>query len=161
MGREVRMVPATWQHPRDRRRRYVPLLGRSYAEEIAAWRKAHDLFAEGKDDTGRPLPESAKGCSFEDWHGSEPRERDYMPDWPAEARTHFQMYENTSEGTPISPVFATPEDLARWLADTRASAFADMTATYDQWLATIRQSSAVSAMIVPQAGLISGVEAGV
>jgi len=48
------------------------------------------------------------------------------------------MYENTSEGTPISPPFETPEELARWLADNNASAFGGMTATYEQWLATCK-----------------------
>jgi len=46
----------------------------------------------------------------------------------------WQMWENTSEGSPISPVFSTPELLARWLADTNASAFGEMGATYDEWL---------------------------
>lgn len=49
----------------------------------------------------------------------------------------WQMWETTSEGSPISPVFGTPEELARWLADTRASTFGSMTAGYDQWLAMI------------------------
>jgi hypothetical protein len=71
----------------------------------------------------------------------------------------WQMWETVSEGSPISPVFATPEELARWLADTGASAFATMTATYDQWLATIRVGFSVSAMFSPGVGLASGVEA--
>lgn len=46
----------------------------------------------------------------------------------------FQMWETTSEGSPISPVFPTAEALARWLADTNASAFGGEGATYEQWL---------------------------
>ena len=42
---------------------------------------------------------------------------------PIEERTHYQMYETCTEGTPISPVMETPENLARWLADNGASAF--------------------------------------
>jgi hypothetical protein len=79
-----------------------------------------------------------------------------MPDF-GETATHYQMYETCSEGTPISPVCETPEELARWLADNGASAFARMTATYEQWLATIRQGGAPSAVI--RNGVIrSGVE---
>ena len=59
----------------------------------------------------------------------------------------WQMWETTSEGSPISPVFATPEELARWLADSGASAFGDMTATREQWLSTIREGGAVSAVM--------------
>lgn len=39
----------------------------------------------------------------------------------------WQMWEDTSEGSPMSPVFATREELARWLAN------------YDQWLAIIKE----------------------
>lgn len=34
-----------------------------------------------------------------------------------EACTAFQIYENVSEGTPVSPVFATPAEMSRWLVD--------------------------------------------
>jgi hypothetical protein len=69
------------------------------------------------------------------------------------------MYETTSEGTPISPAFATPEELAHWLDDNDASSFAGMTASYEAWLATIKRGSAPSAIFTPQIGMISGVEA--
>lgn len=82
-----------------------------------------------------------------------------MPDWPESERTHLQMYEDTTEGTPISPVMKTAEELARWLADNNASSFGDHTATYDQWLTMIKRGFAVSACISPSRGLVSGVEA--
>lgn len=50
----------------------------------------------------------------------------------------YQMWETTSGGSPISPPFATPEELARWLSGTKASVFGQDTWTYDQWLAFIR-----------------------
>ena len=50
----------------------------------------------------------------------------------------YQLWETTSEGSPISPVFETPEGLAKWLADTDASSFGPQTATYDKWLRFIR-----------------------
>ncbi len=34
---------------------------------------------------------------------------------PPVDRTAFQLYENVSEGSPVSPVFATIEDLEDWL----------------------------------------------
>ena len=57
------------------------------------------------------------------------------------------MYEITSEGTPISPAFATPEELARWLSDNEAIAFAGMTATYEQWLRVANGGYAGSAVM--------------
>ena len=81
-----------------------------------------------------------------------------MPAWPAKERTHYQMYENTSEGTPISPVCETPEELARWLADNKASSFGSMTATYEEWLPTCRGGWAPS-MVMDASGIRSGVAA--
>ena len=59
----------------------------------------------------------------------------------------WQMWETTSEGSPISPVFASPEDLATWLADTNASTFGSLTATASQWLKMIGCGSAPSLLI--------------
>jgi hypothetical protein len=82
-----------------------------------------------------------------------------MPDWPAEQCTHFQMYETTTEGTPISPVCASAEELARWLTDNGASAFGPMRATYEQWLALCAPDGWAPSMVMDGAGLRSGVEA--
>jgi hypothetical protein len=68
------------------------------------------------------------------------------------------MYETCSEGTPISPVMPDAVSLAHWLADNKASAFGRETATFEQWLATIKAGSAPSAMI-DRRGLRSGVAA--
>lgn len=44
-----------------------------------------------------------------------------MPQWPKHERTHVQMYEACTEGTPVSPVLESPEALRRWLeADKQA-----------------------------------------
>lgn len=85
---------------------------------------------------------------------------DFKPwmEWP-ENSWGWQMWETTSEGSPISPVCDTPEALARWLTDNEASTFGPMTATYGQWLAMIGQGSAPSMIFSPETGMISGVEA--
>lgn len=147
MGREVRRVPPGWEHPKDASGCCVPLLGRSFAEDSAQWDEAKRKW------DGDPKDVAV----FEDYEGQRPVASEYMPDWPAEERTHWQMYETCSEGTPISPVMETPEDLARWLADNKADAGAGRTASYAQWLATIRGGSAPS-FFVGEQGLVSGVE---
>ena len=153
MGREVRMVPEGWVHPRytneDAERpqlvgRFKPLYpGECYPSRLAEFMK--DL--------------NEQGMQYAlDQNGNPPDENDYMPNWPEAERTHYMMYEDTSEGTPISPAFATPEELARWLADNGASSFGDDTATYEQWLYVCKGGWAPS-MVVDAKGLRSGVEA--
>jgi hypothetical protein len=135
MGREVRMVPADWVHPKNGQGYLIPLLDRfSYNEEEVA---------EGLKDGWLNKYMPNYGC-------------DVMPTFPPGSCTHFQMYETTTEGTPISPVMETPEALAHWLADNNASAFGSMRATYEQWLATVKSGSAVS-MVMENGNIKSGV----
>jgi hypothetical protein len=71
----------------------------------------------------------------------------------------WQMWETCSEGSPMSPVFDTPEKLAQWLADTRASSFGSMTSTYEEWLKMIKGPGwSPSAFMSSEKGFISGVE---
>ena len=37
MGREVRMVPADWRHPKGEDGKYIPLYGRSYNDAGNEW----------------------------------------------------------------------------------------------------------------------------
>jgi hypothetical protein len=145
MGREVRRVPADWQHPKNEYDRYMPLYpGERYkANAEGFFEKAN---AEG-------LQEAI------DWYGQAPDQNDYMPDWPESERTHYMMYEDTSEGTPISPAFATPEELAHWLADTGASSFGSQTASYEGWLRVAQGGWAPSAVSIGGGPPVSGVDA--
>lgn len=45
----------------------------------------------------------------------------------------WQLWETCSEGSPVSPVFATAEELAAWCV-TGATIFADSRSTYEEWL---------------------------
>lgn len=144
--------------------RHVPMFDKPHAEalrehldeDLPAWLEGERLWrVEGKvkrhdgnvqsveeviADT-EPHRRPAGAPTYQWWAGempSPPNPKDYMPDWPADQRTHFMMYETCSEGTPISPAFEKAEDLARWLTDNGASAFGDQTATYDTWLAAIK-----------------------
>lgn len=166
MGREVRMVPATWEHPRNEKG-FIPLHDGSYAKAAAEWDFARSQWEADLCEVWSPTGASTwkpregrelKYARYTDWAGPRPSPDDYMPDWPEDQRTHLMMYEDTTEGTPISPAFATPEELARWLADTGASAFGNMTATYEQWLATCREGWAVS-MVIENGIMKSGVAA--
>jgi hypothetical protein len=165
MGREVRRVPADWQHPKNERGNYIPLLGSSFSQRHAEWMAEKAQWDAGlvrdysQSPWGWKSREHIECEAFEEWHGREPRAEFYMPDWPDSERTHFQMYEDVSEGTPISPVMESPEALAQWLADNNASAFADQGASYDAWLRVCRGGWAPSMVYSAQTGAVSGVEA--
>lgn len=164
MGREVRRVHKDWQHPRNDQGHHIPLFdGRKLAEHTADWDVGAEKWEQGfrrhyGDHTWVPKGDECEEMPYSEWAGERPDPRDYMPEWSEEERTHLQMYENTTEGTPISPVMENPEDLARWLADNYASASGIMTATYDQWLSMIGQGWAVS-LVTVEGQLMSGVEA--
>ena len=116
MGREVRRVPKNWEHPK-KNGNYKPLYE---GYELAA-----EEFLDLANKDGLQEAIDYMRC---------PNKEDYMPDWSDAEKTHLMMYENTTEGTPISPAFKTPEELARWLTDNGASAFGSRVGTYEGWL---------------------------
>lgn len=161
MSRELRKVPANWEHPRDDQGEFIPLLGGSFKKEAAEWDEAAKQWAGGFcrnfKDEWRPKKADETG-TYEEWEGPRHEEHEYMPDWPEAERTHYQMYETTTDGIPISPVMETPEALAHWLADNGASASADQTASYDHWLAMIKKGRSPTFVTEPGKSLVSGVE---
>lgn len=145
MGREVRMVPSDWNHPKD--------------ENTGQFKPLKEGYKNALDDFMGIVGEKGLQAAIEEC-GDAPDKEDYMPDWPSSQKNHYMMYENTSEGTPLSPAFDNKEDLARWLADNGASAFGDDTATYKEWLAMIEDGYAPSMIIDRGAGkIMSGVAA--
>lgn len=177
MGREVRRVPAGWEHPKDGcypdgSARYVPLLGSSFSQRHREWVEEKEMWEKGLQ-LGYNYPErdfipksnaALKCASLEEWSGGEPKEEHYMPEFLPSETTHYQMYETCTEGTPISPVMSSPEKLTRWLAENGASAFGDMTTSYDDWLHMIQGNGyAPSAVITVNedgdGSLMSGVKA--
>jgi len=147
MGREVRRVPPNWEHPKDEQGDYIPMHEQSYEDARDEWLKG---LADWK-------PSEHDGEDYWEWEGNPPTRDDHMPKWSDEERTHYQMYEDTTEGTPISPVMETPEELARWLVDNNASSFASMTASYEAWLRVCRGGFAPS-MVFRNGKLMNGVD---
>ncbi len=133
MGREIRMVPPGWDHPKGPNGRYIPLFyggggeferrAKKYAEGKAKWDS-------GEDANRDRFP----ALSYTDWAGKAPDPDDYMlVGVPEEACTLYQLYENTSEGTPVGPPFATLEEVANH-AEVNATTFGHFRATKEEWL---------------------------
>jgi hypothetical protein len=51
-------------------------------------------------------------------------------------------------GSPVSPVFGVPEELASWLAEKRVFAFAIFTLSYEQWLDFILEKNETLASFI-------------
>lgn len=165
MSREARMVPPDWEHPKNERGHWVPLLGYGFAQMLADWEEGNAQWALGLrknygPEGGWQRRERAEALmTYEEWSGERPEQEDYMPEWTEGEATHVAMYETTTEGTPMSPAFATPEELAQWLVDDGANAFAGQTASYEGWLRMAQGGWAPSAVSAPGERLRSGVEA--
>lgn len=125
MGREIRRVPANWEHPKtevpDHRsqrmvERYQPMFDRPFAPAMREWYANWEAWERGE----RPEhcdDEESRKLTFWEWDGGPPDPHYYRPDWKPEEMTWFQVYETVSEGTPVSPPFATEDELIQYLAD--------------------------------------------
>jgi hypothetical protein len=146
------MVPPDWQHPPNdgtRGGRYKPLhygaggrferMAEEWLAECAKWQAG-----ERPDYAGDDAPRY-----YWDWDGNPPSEEDYMLVGVPDAQcTHYMLYESTSEGTPVSPAFATLEALCVYAAD-HCSTFADFKATKEEWLRMLSPGGLVTTRIAP------------
>jgi len=113
MGREIRRVPKGWEHPRNKHGHYKPMWDETY--EMAAQKWLQELFK--WEDGSHPDRKEAEemGCRYVwDWHGGPPDKDQYRPEFADEPNS-YQIYENVSEGTPVSPIFETKEEMLEWL----------------------------------------------
>lgn len=117
MGREIRMVPPNWEHPKKQVIRFVPRQGLQFVQEDQAmhderYEDAIEEWIKGRE-AWKAKPES--DCTYEEWCGKAP-DPDYYRPWRDEEATWFQLWQTVSEGSPVSPPFATREELAQYLA---------------------------------------------
>lgn len=72
----------------------------------------------------------------------------------------YQIWETVSEGSPITPAFETPEEVARWISTPGNCTWMGAGKGYDMWLAFIRGPGwAPSAMSIDGGEVMGGVEA--
>lgn len=116
MGREIRRVPANWQHPKQDRYgddRYQPMYDERFDDAAKEWKNAFAAWERGE----RPdyASEENKVLEYWEWENPPPDRAYYRP-YSDEEATWVQAYETVSEGTPVSPPFATPAELIDYLA---------------------------------------------
>ena len=147
MGREVRKVPADWQHPINKHGDYQPMYDKSFQAATAEWKDGYAKWEAG---------ERQSDCEYWEWSSPPTDPEYYRPAWPEELRTHFQIYETVSEGTPLSPPCATIEDLAQWYATNGDPVYGRV--SYESALAFCRASWAPSFVVI-DGSFMSGVDA--
>lgn len=81
----------------------------------------------------------------------------YIPKIEPPEGEGYQIWETVSEGSPISPVFATPEELARHMETTRWGA--DRGTSYESWLKFIHGPGWAPSMVMTDGVIQNGVEA--
>lgn len=131
MGRELRNVPPNWEHPKKKRLdsfrrryedRYMPMRDRTVQRAWDEWQAEYAEWLAGEHDKiiaeygDEKYPKAEPYRAFCAWHGAPPDPTYYRPDWPVETMTWYQVYETVSEGTPVTPPFATREELVDYLA---------------------------------------------
>jgi len=149
MGREVKRVSLDFDWPIGAI--WPPYMASICTEEMG--------YCIGKDKT---TEERCIACRHAGKLAKRPWKKYFdCPEWATQPPTGegYQLWETTSEGSPISPVFKTPEELAQWLFDIKASAFGSCTATYEHWLNFIKGPGWAPSAIMSKGTIRSGVEA--
>jgi hypothetical protein len=143
MGIQLRKVAANWQHPKDEKGNYIPLLEYRFSKQLAEWQEGKEKWEQGfsenwfpkeNESKWKPKTEEENKMTWEEWTSEMPVKEDYMPEWSEEEKTHIQLYENTTEGTPTTPVFKADEleKLCEYAAE-NCSTFADFKKTKEEW----------------------------
>lgn len=123
MGREIRRVPKNWKHPEietpDYRagtmtKRFQGMHDRPYREAITEWFSGWQKW-ERKEFDGFFADEDGRMLDYWQYNGNPPQHEYYRPDWRQEEMVWWQVYETVSEGTPVTPAFATREELVDYL----------------------------------------------
>ncbi len=116
MGREIRRVPEGWEHPMNKRNEFIPLYDEPYEPVAKKWLSDCILWAKGEHEDQRTETGEERPGYFWDWHGDPPSEESYRPEFETEP-TWLRVYETVTEGTPVSPAFATADELIDYLCE--------------------------------------------
>jgi hypothetical protein len=122
MGREIRKVPPSHKHPHVPSR-YArpepwnhPEIPRGH-DYIPAYEQTYEKAMEEYNSGLKSFVPNDEYQYYHECKGNPPKKEQYVSYNPdSKECTWFQVYETVSEGTPVTPPFATKEDLANYLA---------------------------------------------
>lgn len=137
MSRELRRVPVDYEWPTEEAERlvvadnpslddfrqafanarmrtvteFVSMLDETLADAQAQWDRE-----KAKWDRGERPEYATETMSFDEWSGDRPDDATgYRPEWPADAVLGYVVCQTISEGTPVTPIFATQKELVEHL----------------------------------------------
>lgn len=119
MGREIRRVPPNWEHPKTMATRlkrgqyvqveeYQPMYDEDFATRMEEWYAGWKAWGDAD--------RAEHKCEYWEYEGDPPDPKYYRPAWPEGSATWYQVYETVSEGSPVTPPFATREELITYLS---------------------------------------------
>jgi hypothetical protein len=131
MGREIRRVPANWEHPKRKCPHEPwrggcseakangglcsqPLNDDDFDTALTEWLAGYELWKKGEHEAQKDYPHWLEDKYWE-YAGAPPDPEYYRPKW--ETAEWYQVYETVSEGTPVTPPFATKEELIEYLVE--------------------------------------------
>lgn len=121
MAYEIRKVPANWQHPKDEEGDYKALFDSiDFDRRTKRWDEENEMWAKGyRSGNGPghyvPIEPEHQHMTYVQWTDVRPDPAWFMPQWPVAERTHYMLYEDVTEGTPLSPAFEKATDLLNWV----------------------------------------------
>jgi len=130
MGREIRRVPANWEHPRRKCPHepwhggcreskmhngecYQPMRDEDFDTALKAWMDGYELWKKGEHPEQQQ--DWTKDFLYWEYFGAPPHPAYYHHNWGN--AEWYQIYETVSEGTPVTPPFATKEELVDYLVE--------------------------------------------
>lgn len=132
MSREIRRVPPDWEHPvvtaehvrnceANHHESYIghpmPMFDRTWRDAAEEWvRFARDWIEGNRPGFVDEHPEFYPPPTYP-WEYEAPPSRCYYREreWTDEEASAFQVYESVSEGTPVSPVLQTEDEVVAWV----------------------------------------------
>jgi hypothetical protein len=118
MGREIRKVPANWDHPKTERPNgrigLQPMYDCRFENAAAEWKADLAKWEAGERPSYYTIDDDNPNPEYWEYSG-DPPDRKYYRTWKDEDATWFQVWETVSEGTPVTPPFATKDELIEYL----------------------------------------------
>lgn len=155
MGRELKRVPLDFEYPNKKvwtgyfiKNLFHPCMLDGISISSEEYKNLGDEGLKEKYCAGCRAFAKAKGIPFKDYGFKEPcPDLDkYFEDeinailekCETPSGEGFQLWETTSEGSPISPVFATKEELAAWCEE-GATVFGSFKMSKEEWLESFNE----------------------